>query len=98
VRTVGIAWVSVVIVGIGINGPWWAWLGFGCLWHYDRPLPLPFVEDGDCELVLLSASNRALSIFSISARDAIWAERLSLLVRISLRSGSSWVRIGVISA
>jgi len=66
--------------------------------HYDLPSPLPFVEECDCEEVLLSASNRAFSIFSISARDSICAERLSLLVRISVLSGSSWFRIGVISA
>jgi len=83
---------------VGIRYPWLLWPGFGCMQHYDLPSPLPFMEECDCEEVLLSASNLAFSIFSISTSDSICAERLLLLVRILFLSGSSWFRMGVISA
>jgi len=69
--------------------------GVGCIIICRRP---PFLEGGDCELLLLKVSKHALSIFIMSASVSICVTRVSLLVRISVRRGSIWFRMGVTSA
>jgi len=92
------SWVLLVSGDIGVGCPCLAWLGFRCAGHYDRPSPLPFVEGGDCEELLLNVVKRAESICIISAKESMRATRVSLLVLISVRSGSISFRIGAISA